>query len=95
MSRSRVSTALVAVLSLTGVGFLAAAAVAADVPTMTKEELRAKLGDPNVVVVDARTGRDWKTSDVKIKGAARGNPVDVAAWAGKYPKDKTLVLYCA
>lgn len=91
----RVSQVLVAALSLTVVGVLTAAAVAGEVPTMTKEELRGKLGDSNLVVVDVRTGRDWRASDVKIKGAVRESPGDVAAWAGKYPKAKTLVLYCA
>ncbi len=86
---------LAAAFALAASAALTVAAVAATVPTMTKEELRAKLGDPNVVVVDVRQRRDWTGSDVKIKGAVRGNPGDVAAWAGNYPKDKTLVLYCA
>ncbi len=95
MSIPRVSQVLAAALSLTVVGVLTGSAIAAEVPTITKEDLRAKLGDPNLVVLDVRQGRDWKTSDVKIKGAVRENPGDIAGWAGKYPKNKTLVLYCA
>jgi rhodanese-related sulfurtransferase len=70
-------------------------AMAAEVPKMTKEELKTKLGDPHVVIVDVRAGKDWKGSEFKIKGAVRGNPSEFSSWAGKYPKDKTLVLYCA
>jgi rhodanese-related sulfurtransferase len=62
---------------------------------MTKEELKAKLGDPNFIVVDVRFGADWTGSDLKIKGAVREDPGAVESWANKYPKDKTLVFYCA
>jgi rhodanese-related sulfurtransferase len=86
---------LVVAFGVAVIGLLTGSAIAAEVPTITKEELRAKLGDPNVVVVDVRQPRDWKASDVKIKGAIRENPGDIAGWADRYPKDKTLVLYCA
>jgi rhodanese-related sulfurtransferase len=62
---------------------------------MTKEELKAKLDDLNFIVVDVRLGTDWAGSDLKIKGAVREEPEAVESWANKYPKDKTLVFYCA
>jgi rhodanese-related sulfurtransferase len=62
---------------------------------MTKEELRAMLGSPNLVVIDVRYGKDWTGSDLKIKGAVREDPGAIDSWANKYPKDKTLVFYCA
>jgi hypothetical protein len=73
----------------------AMAAQAADVGRMSKEELKAKLGEEGLVVVDVRSGRDWKSSEFKIQGAVRQDPGDVSAWAGTYTKDQTLVLYCA
>ena len=45
-------------------GAFLAAAVAKDVPRMTKEQLKEMLGSENVVVIDVRTGKDWKASDV-------------------------------
>ena len=66
-----------------------------DVQRMTKEQLRGKLGQDNVVAVDVRTGRDWKSSEFKIKGAARADSSDIVKWASSYDKDTTLVLYCA
>jgi rhodanese-related sulfurtransferase len=67
-----------------------------DVPRITKEELKAMLGNPEVVIIDVRAGLDWTKGDVRIKGAFRENPgEDVHTWAGKYSKDKTIVLYCA
>lgn len=74
---------------------LAGAATAAAAPTMTKEELQKQLDDPQVVVLDVRTGRDWTSSEFIIKGAERVDPQNYQAWSNKYPKDKTLVLYCA
>jgi len=72
-------------------------AMAAEVPRMTKEELKAKIGnsDHNIMIVDVRAGKDWKGSEFKIKGAVRENPAKFSSWAEKYPKDKTLVFYCA
>jgi hypothetical protein len=89
-------TTLTITLSLTLMGLLFQASVAQSaVPKMTKEELRAKLDSPDVVIVDMRLGKDWKASEEKIKGAIRMDPDAVESLAAKYPKDKTLVLYCA
>ena len=68
---------------------------AANVSTMTKEELKAQLDNSDVIILDVRTGRDWKSSEFKIKGAIRTNPNNLDEWAEVYPKNKTLVLYCA
>lgn len=73
----------------------AGAAGASSAPTMTKEQLQQQLNDPQVVVIDVRTGRDWTSSEFKIKGAERVDPQNYSSWSDKYPKDKTLVLYCA
>jgi hypothetical protein len=67
----------------------------ADAPRMSIEELSSRLGDNDIVIIDVRTGRDWEESDSKIRGAVREDPQDVASWARKYPREKTLVLYCA
>ena len=66
-----------------------------DAPRMTKEELKAKLDTPDLVVIDVRLGTDWTGGDLKIKGAVREDPQALDSWANKYPKDKTLVFYCA
>jgi hypothetical protein len=93
--RQRLATLTVTV-SLTLVGLLLQASVThSAVEKMTKEELRAKLGSPDVVIVDVRLGKDWKASEEKIKGAIRVDLAEVESLASQYPKDKTLVLYCA
>jgi rhodanese-related sulfurtransferase len=66
-----------------------------DAPRMTKEELKAMMGSPDLVIIDVRSGTDWADSDLKIKGAVREDPKVFESWANKYPKDKTIVLYCA
>ena len=66
-----------------------------DPPKMTKEELKGRLGDPEVVVVDVRSEGSWTDGTTKIKGAVREDPKEVESWVEKYPKDKTLVFYCS
>jgi rhodanese-related sulfurtransferase len=62
---------------------------------MTKDELKGMLGNPDLVIIDVRTQQNWADSDLKIRGAVREDPESLDSWANKYPKDKTLVLYCA
>lgn len=75
--------------------FIATPAAAQDLRRMTIEELKGMLGTPDLVIVDVRRDGDWKSSKVKIKGAVREDQDKVDAWMSKYPKDKTLVFYCA
>ena len=75
--------------------FLAASAVAAEAPRMEMDELKAKLGNPEVVIIDVRSYTDWLLSSDKIKGAVRENYRDFEGWNTKYQKDKAIGLYCA
>jgi predicted sulfurtransferase len=70
-------------------------ALAAEAPRIEKDELKANLGNPEVVVIDVRSYTDWLLSGDKVTGAVRENYRDFDGWNAKYPKDKTLVLYCA
>jgi rhodanese-related sulfurtransferase len=70
-------------------------AKSADAPRMTKDELKAMMGNSDLVILDVRAKKDWKDGDSKITGAIREDPDSVKSWAGKYSKDKTIVLYCA
>ena len=75
---------------------LASAVARADDPhMMTKERLLPLLGKPDVIVIDVRTNYDWSESKVKIKGAVREEGMKFGSWMNKYPKDKTIVIYCA
>ncbi len=73
---------------------LPAVAAASDVPKISKEELNAMLDNPDLVIIDVRRERDWKSSSLKIRGAVWEDFLDVETWAQKYPKNKTIVLYC-
>jgi rhodanese-related sulfurtransferase len=66
-----------------------------NVPRMTKEQLKAQLGNSDFVIIDVRSDHDWQDSNTKIKGAVRENPSKLDSWINNYPKDKTIVLYCA
>ena len=74
---------------------LSGLAFAASGDLITKEELRDMLDDPDLVILDARTGRDWRSSEFKIKGAVRAELSDYDQWIGQHAKDKRYVTYCA
>ena len=93
--KRRVVMGLAMAFSIAAVGTLVGTARAADVPRITKEELKSKLGDRDIVILDVRRSGDWKASSSKVRGAVREDPADVDSWAAKYPKQKTLILYCA
>jgi hypothetical protein len=65
------------------------------VPWMTKEELKTRLGSLDWIILDVRKKPDWETSRRKIPGALHEDYEQVKIWASKYPRGKTLVLYCA
>jgi rhodanese-related sulfurtransferase len=67
---------------------------AASVPTMDKDELKSLIGSDSLVILDVRTGRDWTSSEFKIENSVRMADSDLSI-IEKYPKDSTLVLYCA
>ena len=94
MERDKKSV-FVLLLGLALLVMLSESALSQEVPRITKEELKEMLANPDLSLVDVRKGSDWKASEVKIKGAIREDPTQVSSWMGKYPKDKTLVFYCA
>jgi hypothetical protein len=64
------------------------------VPRMTIEQLKAQLGNSDFIIIDVRTAHDWQDSSTKIRGAIREDSYKLGSWIDKYPKDKTIVLYC-
>jgi rhodanese-related sulfurtransferase len=68
---------------------------AKDIPRMTADALIKLINNPDVIILDVRTDRDWEKSDLKIKTARWEDPQRVDSWADKYSPEKTLVLYCA
>jgi rhodanese-related sulfurtransferase len=62
---------------------------------MDKDELNSMLSAPDLVVLDVRTGKDWSSSEFKIKNAVRAPVGEYKDWSASLPKDKTLVTYCA
>jgi len=95
MRRRKVLAIVVAALIVLIVNTSRYASAEDQIMRMTKEELKGQLGNPGIVIIDVRVGGSWKGSQYKIKGAVREDPTDVNSWITKYPKDKTLVLYCS
>ncbi len=78
-----------------GSGLTTFAGESTNVKRVTTEELQNLLEDPSTIVLDARIVKDWRKSDLMIKGAHRVDPHDVSSWASQYPSDARIVLYCA
>ena len=93
MRKVIVLTAIVVAFAVAAV--FATPALAQEAKRMSIEELKGMLGNPDLVVVDVRRDADWTSSKVKIQGAVREDPEKADTWMSKYPKDKTLVFYCA
>jgi len=91
----KVTVLMAIIMVFAVVAFFASPSLAQDVKRMSIEELKGMLGNPDLVSVDVRRDGDWKSSNVKIKGAVREDPGKADTWMAKYPKDKTLVFYCA
>lgn len=88
--------AAVCVMVFLVIGLLAVfPAQAVNAPRVSVEKLNAMLDDPDLVVIDVRRAKDLKADSAMIKGAVLGDPTEFSKWKDLYPKDKTLVLYCA
>jgi rhodanese-related sulfurtransferase len=93
MRRGIVLTAIAMVFA--AAAFFVTPAGAQVVKRVSVEEVKSMLGNPSVVIIDVRAADDWKSSTEKVKGAVREDPEKVDTWMSKYPKDKTLIFYCA
>jgi len=63
--------------------------------SMTKEQLLPLLGKSDVIIIDVSSNEGWDSRDKKIPGALREEPMKFESWMNKYPKDKTIILYCS
>jgi rhodanese-related sulfurtransferase len=77
-----------------GTVFMATPLFAASIPTMTKDELKSMMGTEDLVILDARSDRDWSTSEFKIEGAVRLDGQDFTPLEA-FSQEQTFVLYCA
>jgi len=62
---------------------LTSTATSSEAVRMSQDGLKLKLGEPGVVIVDARSYADWALSPEKIKGALREDYRNFKEW--RYP----------
>jgi rhodanese-related sulfurtransferase len=62
-----------------------------EVPRTSKDELKSRINDPNVSIIDVRRRKEKE----KIKNATPEDPEKVESWMAKYLRNKTLILYCS
>lgn len=68
---------------------------AASVARMGTDELKSRLGEEGLLILDVRASRDWASSGEMVAGAERVDPGQVDQWRDNYRKDSTIVLYCS
>jgi hypothetical protein len=68
-----------------------ALAASPEVKYIGPADLKGRLGDPNLVIIDVSKG--WWTYDQKIVGSLV-YPEEASSWAPRLPRDKQIVLYC-
>jgi len=93
--KRRIWITIVGLLNLVFWGCFQNVALDTTTPRMTKEELKSKLKEPDLVIIDVRLEDEWKKAQSKIAGAVREDPEKPGSWVDKYPKDKTFVFYCS
>ena len=83
------------ILVLVASGCALTSSGSAETERISAKQLQGMLGRSDVIVVDVRSSSDWNKSESKIKGAVREDLSGISSWMDKYPKEKTLVFYCA
>ena len=66
-----------------------------DVSRISAQQVKKLLGNPDTVVIDVRTDRNWWRSSKKIPTAIREDPARAELWIGKYATDQTIIFYCS
>ena len=84
---------IIAPLAVIASCFTVASAASIEVPLISVEQTKQMLGSPDVGIIDVRTAKTWWRSRTKILSAVREEIGSEKKWAGKYPKDKTLIFY--
>ncbi len=94
MSKSSISAGFIALLM--AICIIAPPALGDDgVSKIEPEQLRERLNESDLHIIDVRSLSDWQSSDKKIAGAVRADPHDVESWAKSLPKNAPIVLYCS
>ena len=65
------------------------------VSKISVDEVKQLLDQPDTIIIDVRTPRNWWRSGKKILTALREDPSKVDQWLQKYTKAQTLIFYCS
>ena len=68
---------------------------ASDIPRISKEQLKTMLDDPRLIIIDTRVKQQWDKSEYKLPKAMHQSPWEADEWAKDFPRDRTVVSYCA
>ena len=94
--RNPVGAAGIIIVLITGILLCrtTASGTSIEVPRISIERTKEMLADPDVVIIDVRTAKNWWRSPSKIENAVREEPGWPERWRGSYSKNMTLIFYC-
>ncbi len=95
MKRFKTKSLIGIIMIISFIFMTGASLMAAEVKTMSKEDLKKIIDTDTVTILDVRSGRDWSSSEFKIKNAKYIDPKKFSADAIYASKENTVVLYCA
>ncbi len=69
--------------------------VAAEPDRMGVDDLKNKMDRKELLfIIDTRSSRSWRESNIKIPGAVRIHSQDIEQRLTDIPRDRTTVAYC-
>ncbi len=90
------STSIRCMVALTMLCIGAQAAAGDDgAPRIEPEQLKERIEEPDLHILDVRIVSDWRNSGRKIRGAVRADPHGASSWARTLPKNAVVVVYCS
>lgn len=67
----------------------------AETPRISKDDARQLLNEAHVAIIDVRSQDQWRESGKRVVHAAQEDRSNVKAWAHRYDRENTLIVYCA
>lgn len=63
-------------------------------PTIDVKQLKSRIAEGKITLLDVRRKADYEVAPAKIPGAVWRDPEQVDQWRGELPTNGTTVIYC-
>lgn len=63
-------------------------------PTIDVQQLKNRIVEGDIILLDVRRKADYEAAPATIPGAIWRDPEQVDQWRGELPAERTTVIYC-